>query len=125
MGGDQTLDLRHARAALVAGDDAPVVDQQERRNHLHAEALRELGAAAGAAAGVGAGLGLDTWDEAVGGGAGGLVGALAAAPLVTGSLRRGGTRGGTAALLGVGGLLLAAFALVPALGYVEAVALPL
>ncbi|HVS84053.1 MAG TPA: hypothetical protein VHD91_00310, partial [Gaiellaceae bacterium] len=40
------------------------------------------------------------------------------------ALRRGGTRGGTAALVGVAGILVAALGLVPVLGYLEALALP-
>jgi hypothetical protein len=80
---------------------------------------------AGTAVGIGAGFGLDNWDEAIGGGAGGLAGGLAAAPLVAGTLRRGGTRAGTAALLAGAGLVIAALGLVPGLGYAEAAALPL
>jgi hypothetical protein len=79
----------------------------------------------GAAAGLGAGFGLDDWDEAVGGAAGGIAGAIAAAPFVAGSLRRGGTSGGVALLVGGAGLVLAACGLVPGLGYAEVVLLPL
>jgi len=65
------------------------------------------------------------WDEAVGGGVGGALGGLGAAPVVAGSLRRGGTRGGTAALVGLAAAVLAGLAFVPVLGYVEAAVLPL
>ena len=65
------------------------------------------------------------WQQAVGGIAGALCGALGAAPLVAGALRRGGTRGGTATLLGLVSLAGAALAFVPVLGYLEALAVPL
>jgi hypothetical protein len=70
------------------------------------------------------GLAFGQWDEAVGGLAGAVCGALGSAPLVGGALRRGGTRGGTAVLLGLVALVGAALAFVPALGYLEAVAVP-
>jgi hypothetical protein len=64
------------------------------------------------------------WDEAVGGLVGAVCGTLGAAPIVTGALRRGGTRGGTAILLGLVALVGAALAFVPVLGYLEALAVP-
>jgi hypothetical protein len=64
------------------------------------------------------------WNEILGGVLGGVAGAFGAAAVVQGALRRGGTRGGTAALVGVAGVGLAALALVPVVGYVEALALP-
>lgn len=78
------------------------------------------------AAALGAAVGLlaSHWVEAVGGAAGGVAGALGAAPVVAGALRRGGTRGGLALFVGLGAALVAGLAFVPALGYVEAVALP-
>src|SRR5438477_9373921 len=76
------------------------------------------------AAGVVIGFLVFDWDEAVGGAAGGLLGGLGATPVVAGALRRGGTRGGTAALVAAGALVVAALAFVPVLGYLEAVALP-
>ena len=79
----------------------------------------------GAGLGLAVGFGIDDWDEAVGGGAGGVVGALGVAELVRGALRRGGTTTGTAALVGAGGLVAAALALIPGVGYVEAAVLPL
>jgi hypothetical protein len=84
-----------------------------------------LAALAGAGLGVAAGFGIDNWDEAVGGAAGGLIGAFGVAELVRGTLRRGGTAGATALLVGAGGLLAAALALVPGVGYAEAAVLPL
>jgi hypothetical protein len=62
------------------------------------------------------------WQQAIGGAVGAACGALGAAPLATGSLRRGGTRGGTAILLVGAAVVLAALAFVPVLGYLEAVA---
>jgi hypothetical protein len=68
---------------------------------------------------------LSRWPEAIGGVVGAATGALGTAPLVTGTLRRGGTRGGTAALLAAAGLVLAGLALIPVVGYLEALAVPL
>jgi hypothetical protein len=78
----------------------------------------------GAAAGIAVGFALGNWQEAVGGAIGGVLGGLGGAPLAAGTLRRGGTVSGTGILIGVAGLALAALALVPFLGYLEAVALP-
>jgi hypothetical protein len=74
---------------------------------------------------VGIGFAFGQWDEAVGGFAGAACGALGSAPLVAGALRRGGTRGGTAALLALVSLIGAALAFVPVVGYLEALAVPL
>jgi len=79
---------------------------------------------AGAAAGAGAGFLIGELDEAAAGAVGGLLGAVGATPLVRGALGRGGTRGGTALLVALGGIAIAVAALVPALGYVEALAVP-
>jgi hypothetical protein len=76
------------------------------------------------AAGVLVGFLVFDWEEAIGGAAGGLLGGLGATPIVAGALRRGGTRAGTAMLVGAGALVAAALAFVPAVGYVEAVVLP-
>jgi hypothetical protein len=65
------------------------------------------------------------WDEALGGALGAVCGSLGAAPLVAGALRRGGTRGGTATLIGIASLVAAALAFVPVVGYLEAIAVPL
>ena len=75
-------------------------------------------------AAVAIGLVFGQWDEAVGGAAGAVCGAIGSAPLVRGTLSRGGTRGGTALLLAVAAVVGAALAFVPVLGYLEAVAVP-
>ena len=80
--------------------------------------------AAAAAAGAAVGFEIDNWNEAVAGGLGGLLGGVGAAEVVRGTLRRGGTRGGTAAIVGLAALVAAGLALVPAVGYLEALALP-
>jgi hypothetical protein len=77
-----------------------------------------------AAAAVAIGFVFGQWDEAAGGAVGAICGALGSAPLVRGTLRRGGTRGGTALLLALAGLVGAALAFVPVLGYLEAIAVP-
>jgi len=90
-------------------------------------ATRALLAAAlvfAAGAGLLVGLGLGEWDEAIGGGVGGVLGALGAAQLVAGTLRRGGTRFGTALFMGVAALALAAIAWIPGVGYLEAAVVP-
>jgi hypothetical protein len=82
-----------------------------------------------AAAGVGLGYAIDAWQpgswgDLAGGAAGGLLGALGAVQIVRGALRRGGTAGGTAALVAGAALVAAGLAWIPAVGYVEALALP-
>lgn len=64
------------------------------------------------------------WEEAVAAAFGSALAALAGTQLVLGTLRSGGTRGATALLVGAAALVLAALALVPLLGYVEAVVVP-
>jgi hypothetical protein len=88
-----------------------------------------LSVVAAAAAGVLAGIVANRWIGAdwagpVAGIAGGLIGSLSAAVVARGALRRGGTPGGTAFLLGSAALALFLLALVPALGFVEALAAP-
>jgi len=78
-----------------------------------------------AAAAAAIGFAFWEWQQAAGGVAGALCGALGSAPLVAGALRRGGTRGGTATLLGLASLVGAALAFVPVVGYLEALAVPL
>ena len=78
----------------------------------------------GTAAGIAVGFGLGDWKDAIGGAIGGLLGALGGAPLAQGTVRRGGTTTGTGILMSLAGLGVAALALVPFLGYLEAVALP-
>jgi hypothetical protein len=62
------------------------------------------------------------WPQALAGVIGAVCGAVGAAPLVTGALRRGGTRGGTAALLGVAALVGIGLAFIPVVGYLEPLA---
>jgi hypothetical protein len=70
------------------------------------------------------GLAIDNSGEAVGGVLGAVAGVVAAGQIVPGALRRGGTRGGTLALVALGALVVAALAWIPLVGYVEALALP-
>jgi hypothetical protein len=77
-----------------------------------------------AVVGIGIGLLVENWQEAVGGFVGGFLGGLGAVPVVRGALRRGGTRGGIAALVGGAAVIAAGLAFVPIVGYVEAVVLP-
>jgi len=93
---------------------------------LAAGLFPRLAAAAVGAAAVAVGIGFVRfdWDEAAAGAVGGLLGALGATVIVTGALRRGGTRGGTAVLVGLAAVVVAGLAFVPALGYLEAVVLP-
>ena len=53
-----------------------------------------------------------------------MVGGAAAVVVVSGALRRGGTRGGLALIVAGVALVLAALAFVPVVGYLVAVALP-
>lgn len=76
------------------------------------------------AAGAAVGVLIDDWTEIVAGAVGGLVGAAAAVIVVSGALRRGGTRGGLALIVAALAAGLAGLAFVPAAGYLEAVALP-
>jgi hypothetical protein len=78
----------------------------------------------GAGVGVAVGFALDNWDEAVAGAVGGVLGAIGGVPLAVGTLRRGGTTGGTGILVTLAGLGVAALALIPFVGYVEALGLP-
>jgi len=88
-------------------------------------AVAVLAAAAGAALG----YGIDAWQpgswgDIVAGAAGGFAGALGAATIVRGALRRGGTVLGTALIVAAAALVTAGLAWVPAVGYLEALALP-
>lgn len=67
---------------------------------------------------------LGEWPGAIAGAVGGVLGAVGATPTVSGALARGGTRGGTALLVGAAALVLAALSFVPVLGYLLALALP-
>jgi hypothetical protein len=80
-------------------------------------------------AGAALGFAIDEWQpggwiDVVVAAIAGLLGLLGAAQVVGGALRRGGTRGGTATLVGGGALVLAGAAFIPVVGYLEAVALP-
>jgi hypothetical protein len=83
-----------------------------------------VAALGGAATGALAGFAVGDTAEVIAGLIGGPLGAIGAAQLVVGALRRGGTKGGIAFLVAVAGIAVAVFALVPALGYVEAVVVP-
>lgn len=84
-----------------------------------------VSAVVGAVAGGAIGFAIGDTAEVLAGGSGGFLGALAAAAVVHGALRRGGTRIGIAAYVGVLGLLVCLLALIPFVGYAEAVAIPL
>ena len=86
-----------------------------------------IGAAAviGAVLGGAIGLGIGELAETIAGAVGGVLGAVAAAVAVLGALRRGATRFGVGAYMGALGALICLLALVPIVGYVLAVALPL
>lgn len=83
-----------------------------------------LAALLGAVAGALVGLGIADPEEAIAGAVGGLLGGFGASLIVTAALGRGGTRGATAFLVAFAGIGLAVLALVPIVGYVEAVTLP-
>ena len=85
-----------------------------------------LGAVAvGIVAGLLVRLWLDTGGAPVPGGVvGGIIGSVSAGLIVRGALRRGGTGGGTAFLLVSASVVIALLALIPVVGYVMAVALP-
>jgi len=84
----------------------------------------QFAAVLAAVLGAAIGFGVFQWDEALAGAAGGIAGAFGISPLVTGALRRGGTRLGLAVFVLLGALLAAGLAFIPILGYVEAVLLP-
>ena len=79
----------------------------------------------GAALGAAAGYAIGEVPEIVAGAAGGVVGALCAAAVAQGALRRGATRLGLGAYIGAAGVVVLLLALVPVVGYLAAVALPL
>jgi hypothetical protein len=76
------------------------------------------------AAGALAGVLIDDWTELVAGAVGGLAGGAAAVVVVSGALRRGGTRSGLALIVAAIAVGLAVLAFVPVVGYLVAVALP-
>ena len=67
---------------------------------------------------------IEDWAEVAAGAVGGLVGAGAAVIVVSGALRRGGTRGGLALIVAAVAVGLAGLAFVPGAGYLVALALP-
>jgi len=79
---------------------------------------------AGAATGALVGLLIGDPAETIAGGIGGFLGALSAAAVVIGATRRGATRLGLAAFVGLAGALVALLSLIPLVGYLAAVALP-
>jgi hypothetical protein len=93
---------------------------------LLASSRAGIAAAVVVAAAAGAALGflIGGSEDAVAGGIGGVAGSAGSIGLVRGALRRGGVRGATALLIAVAALVCALLALVPFLGYVEAVVLP-
>jgi hypothetical protein len=64
------------------------------------------------------------WKAAIAGAAGGLLGGLGAGVFVRGAVRRGGTASGTAILLAAAALIAFALALIPIVGFLEALAIP-
>lgn len=78
-----------------------------------------------AVAGFLAGIFLGDETEAAAAAVGGILGAVSTAEIVRGALRRGGLRAGTALLVAGAGAALVALALLPLVGYLEALALPL
>lgn len=87
------------------------------------------GAVAAVLAGAAVGYAVDSWrpggiGDIAAAAVGSLLGMLGAAQIVSGTLRRGGTRGGTATLVTVAALAAAGLAWIPVVGYLEALALP-
>ncbi len=74
--------------------------------------------------GVAAGLLVNGTIGAAGGVVGAVIGSISAAAVVRGAGRRGATLGGTALLLFGVAIVVGLLALIPAVGYVEAVVLP-
>jgi len=64
------------------------------------------------------------WKAAIAGGAGGLLGGFGAGVFARGAVRRGGTAAGTALLLVIAAVVALGLALIPVVGYLEAVAIP-
>lgn len=83
-----------------------------------------LSAILSGAVGVGLGLVLGGIEDGVAAGLGGVLGAVGTQRMLSGTLRRGGTRGAAAALLVAVGFLLALIAFVPLAGFFEAAAVP-
>ena len=78
----------------------------------------------GAAIGAGLGFAFAGYEDAIAGGVGGLLGSIGVRQLISGTVRRGGTRAATALFTALAGLVLAILAFIPLLGFLEAVAVP-
>ena len=76
----------------------------------------------GALAGGAIALAFGDWPEIAAGALGGALAGAGAAPVARGTLARGGTRGGTAIMLGGVAIGLAGLAFIPVVGYLEPVA---
>jgi hypothetical protein len=74
--------------------------------------------------GVVAGLLVNGWIGAGGAVVGAVIGAVSAASIVRGANRRGATTGGTAFLLVGAAIVVGLLALIPVVGYLEAVLMP-
>jgi hypothetical protein len=77
-----------------------------------------------AALGAGLGFALGEIEDTIAGGIGGALGAAATQQVLSGTLRRGGTRIAAAALLALTGIVVGLLAFIPLVGYLEAVILP-
>jgi len=91
-------------------------------NAVGAGVAAVVGATAGAAFGF---VVIGDLPETVAGGIAGLTGALSAAAVVRGAMRRGATRMGIAAYVSMIGLFVCLIALIPLVGYVVTVVVPL
>ena len=74
--------------------------------------------------GIAAGLLVNGWLGLSGGVVGAVIGSISAAAIVRGANRRGATLGGTAFLLIGAAVVVALLALIPVVGYIEALVLP-
>lgn len=79
---------------------------------------------AAAAAAAAAGYAIAEWAGLAAGLVGAVLAALGTLPVVRGALARGGTRGGTAALVAAAAVVIALLALIPLVGYLLALAVP-
>jgi len=64
------------------------------------------------------------WKAGIAGAAGGALGGFGAGVFVRGAVRRGGTAAGTAVLLAGAAVVAFALALIPVVGFLEAIAIP-
>ena len=84
-----------------------------------------VGVTLAAVAGFAVGIWLGEEPEAAAGAIGGIFGAVSAAEILGRALRRGGERLGTALIGGAAGVALGVLALIPVVGYLELLALPI